>query len=77
MRFKLYDPYFGSYYVVAEVVTWKDGILTLTTSSSDFNLLCSRRFWCSIQFWFWFGYSYIDLTKLTPAPFSSVPGQGD
>lgn len=77
MRFKLYDPYFGTYYVVAEVVIWKDGILTLTTSSSDFRFLCSRMFWRKIQFYFWYGFCYLDLTKLSPAPPSLIPDQED
>ena len=72
MRFKLYDPFFGDYYVHAEVVTWVDGVLTLTTSYSDFNLRCSKKFWEKIKFWFWFGYCYIDLTRLSPVVVSSI-----
>ena len=67
MRFKLYDPDYGFYYVVAEVVSWYDGVLTITTSSSDFRVICTKREWRSINFWFWFGYCYIDLTGNPPA----------
>lgn len=66
MRLKIYDSVLQSYvFVDASIVYWFDGVLTVCCIDAETGRFrCSCRQWRYIQFLMWFGFVYIDISRL-------------